>query len=131
MEKVLIYITDSISLYLAQADLRKALLTIERSRSRTLIEQLAQTRLSASAHVPSELLGEELRLLTELRRLRLALLRESDHDTYTISENISNAQQALTAVFDRMSLLAPDYAALRRPTSFTFDNLRQLLYVPA
>ena len=119
------------SLYLSQAEWGKALITVERARSRTLMEQLAQTSLSTPANVPLELLGEESRLLTELRRLRMALLQAPEQDISTLHKQIATIQQALAAVFEQMTPLAPDYVAIRHATRISYDNIRDLLCIPA
>jgi tetratricopeptide (TPR) repeat protein len=116
-----------VALHLAKANWLDAWTTIEKARSRTLVEQLAQTTLSPPSTVAASLLDEEKHWLFELRRLSLALRNASDSEASSLADQVESAQQALDAVLERMNFDAADYVALRRGTPTEFSEIRKLL----
>jgi tetratricopeptide (TPR) repeat protein len=118
-----------IALYLAQANWQDAWTTIEKARSRTLVEQLAQTSFSPPSTIDISLLNEEAHWLSELCRLNLALRNAFGSEVTPLANQVETAQKALDNVLERMVQDAPDYVALRRGTAIKFSEVKNLIMI--
>jgi hypothetical protein len=117
-----------IALSLRQGDARTAFSVTERARSRALVEQLAQTKLTAPSNLSAKLLKREENALDELRHLNQLLRNNTSGDGVKgLLNKIESAQGKLGRVLQRISGQAADYAALRRAEPMSFLEIRELL----
>ena len=116
-----------IKVYLQKDDLRAVWTTLERSRSCTLVEQLAQTTISPPTGVAASLLDREAHWLAEIRRLNLVIRNVMEDEAASVANEIETVQQSLDKVLEKMPPQAADYVALRRGLPVEFDEIKECL----
>ncbi|MEB3887078.1 CHAT domain-containing tetratricopeptide repeat protein [Lyngbya sp. CCY1209] len=132
-------------------DIGKALASVERSKSRNLIELLSNRELSPSGDVPPELRQELDRLRREVtakQRLLESLDTATDTDVggepglgqrgagsssykpeavAALRQNYEQAQQALTELLDTLKTYDPNFTLTQRVEPIQFSQIRELL----
>lgn len=101
--------------------------TVERMRSRHLVDALATVPLSPPKVVPPRLRQREKQRLAGLRQL---LHKRLDRDTgasLTLTTQIGRMEAELNAVWQEMEIIVPDYVDLRRGQPLVWKEAKQLL----
>jgi len=126
-DKMTVY--GSLILLLADPDRcynpREALETVERSRSRTFLDQLAYTDLPAPRGVDPDLLTHERELAMLLREQGVAMRQaKTEERRQGLATQIAKTQSEWEDVLSRMQEPAREYVALRRgePTKWGGDS---------
>lgn len=101
--------------------------TIERMRSRHLVDLLATVPLSPPTAVPTHLWHRENRLLTQLRQLLNARLDGEAGESLALANQVGRLETELNAVWQEMEAVAPDYVGLHRGRPLAWTSLRELL----
>lgn len=104
---------------------RKAFEYLQRVKSRVFVELLAGQLIGHAQASEHELSDREVRLETNIRRLEKEIRRGSGgRDAARLLRNELKEHET---VLDEMAETTPEYAAIRRGTPLTFDQLRSLL----
>jgi hypothetical protein len=105
---------------------QQAITYLERAKSRTFTEALGPTiQVSPPVALQPELLQTEMKLVEKLQALR-AKMQTSPSDE-SIQREYGNVQDELNALWEKIALSAPEYAALRRGMFVTFEEISLLI----
>lgn len=128
------YLRDKLSIYrhLALIEWRTgntavAWETIERMRSRHLVDVLATVPLTPPKAVPPHLRHRESQLLARLRQLLNARLDVETGETLVLANRIGRLETELSAVWQEMEPFTPDYVSLRQGMLLTWKAVQRLL----
>ena len=121
-----------IDLLMARGQQELALETMERSRTRTLLETLAQAHIDIHKGADPELLKQERSLQESLhakseQRIQLMGAKESTAQTAALETEISQLQAQYQEVESQLRLSSPSYAALTQPKPLSVRELQHLL----
>jgi tetratricopeptide (TPR) repeat protein len=130
----LTYLSDKLSLYRRMVLLERqagnnvaAWETAERMRSRHLVDVLATVPLSPPTAVPSHMRLRENQLLARLRQLLHARLDGEAGESLVLTNKIGRVEAELTALWQEMEAVAPDYVDLRWGRPLVWKKTQQLL----
>jgi CHAT domain-containing protein/predicted negative regulator of RcsB-dependent stress response len=103
---------------------------VERSKSRVLIEQLADSTVLQPNTVSRSLLDEENRLMREVEKLE-GQLQKGQGNTVDLAEQFVSAQEQINIVWNKIEKEDPDagaeYVSLRRATPISHDEISQIM----
>jgi tetratricopeptide (TPR) repeat protein len=113
-----------VQILLMQGRAQLAFLTVERSRSRALLDLMRDTAFQPGASIPPEWLTEEARLMDEsriaARELEGATGERTDRRVAYLKGK--EARKSLDQLLDKIAAVSPEYSALRRGEPASFED---------
>jgi len=109
-------------------DLQAGLEFAERSKTRSFLDSLALTPLSAPVSLPLGLVQKERALIEEYRTLLDALQRAVKLESLRrIRSRFLQVKDELQAIWSNLTVVAPEFVALRRASPLTFEEVKSCL----
>lgn len=105
---------------------RQALQTVERSRSRVLLDQLGYTELSAPRGIDPILLTRECELAVALRDVATREVK-TEEQRQKLATHTARLQAEWNTCLDQIQKQVPEYVALRRGTPMSWERFLECL----
>jgi tetratricopeptide (TPR) repeat protein len=124
-DKVSVYRRLVLLLVRQRQKMADALVMVERTRSRLLLDELATTPIQTAKQDAKALIEQERQLLDLLQSIRRQV--ETGQLTQKLEDERQHHSEALEQIWAQISDLSPQYVSLRRGDLFEYSEFRTLL----